>query len=839
VKFWQSRRAAALLFAVLLLGLFLVRPGVNRLRAEIVRSISLALGRPVEVSWVKLRLFPRLGFDLENFVVHDDPAFSNEPFLRAQDVNAVLRLRSLLRGRMEIARLSLSEPSLNLVRSPQGSWNLGELMERAARTAVAPTSKAGSETRPGFPYIESDSGRINLRLGAEKTPYALTEADFAIWQDSENAWGLRLRATPVRTDLNLTDTGTLRVEGSWFRAASLRDTPLRFTFRWQRGQMGQLTKLIYGVDRGWRGTLTTIALLTGTPSDLTVQANGSVDDLRRYNVLGGGALDLAAECSAHLNPAERSVSRLLCTAPVDGGILKFQGSIGNFDDKPSYDLGLSADLPMQLLAALLRHSRPGVPDDLAANGRLNAALQFVRSPNAAPALAEGGGQITDFRLSSESTDLDLPLGDLPLTIAAADSLGSLPVKKARLKNSSPKLEEARLVIGPVAVALGANEAAQVRGALSLNGYDAWLRGDAELPKLLRALHAVGIPVPQARAEGTAKMDLQMTGAWSGGRPRSFGKVQIDSVRAQAQGLNQPVSITAADLSFTPDRLDVQNLYASAAGASLRGTISLPRHCESGNCPVVFDLRADRLALDELNALLSPSSPKQPWYQFLSSGSPGNPYLLSLYAAGKISAKLFVDRRFTASHFTADAELKNGKLRLSDVRADVWGGKHVGEWNADFTAKPPQYNGTGTLQHVALEQLAEMMNEGWISGSANATYRVAASGHTAAELFSSANADLQVNAQDGALPHLILQGDEPLLVRKMSARLVFQEGAFQIQDGHLQTPDVAYQVSGSATSNRALDLTLTRHGAPAFNVTGTLARPHVRAISAETQAALKP
>src|SRR5208337_3298538 len=157
--FWQSRRVAAVLFVVLLLGLFLVRPGVNRLRAEIVRSISLALARPVEVSWVRLRLFPRLGFDLENFVVHDDPAFSNEPLLRAQDVNAVLRLRSLLRGRIEIARLSLTEPSLNLVRGPQGRWNLAELLERASRTAVAPTSKASSEKRPGFPYIEGDSGR--------------------------------------------------------------------------------------------------------------------------------------------------------------------------------------------------------------------------------------------------------------------------------------------------------------------------------------------------------------------------------------------------------------------------------------------------------------------------------------------------------------------------------------------------------------------------------------------------------------------------------------------------------------------------------------------------------
>ncbi len=255
MKFWRSRRGAIIVLVVLLLVLFLVRPGVNRLRARIVQSISLALGRPVEVSWVKLRIFPRPGFDLENFVVHDDPGFSAEPMLQARNVTAFLRITSLLRGRIDIARLSLTEPSINLVRNAQGRWNLEDLLERASHTAIAPTGKARSEKRPGFPYIESDSGRINLKIGSEKTPYALTDADFAFWQDSENSWGMRLKATPVRTDFNLTDTGNLRVEGSWQRAASLRDTPVHFALRWQQGQLGQASKLIYGADKGWRGAI--------------------------------------------------------------------------------------------------------------------------------------------------------------------------------------------------------------------------------------------------------------------------------------------------------------------------------------------------------------------------------------------------------------------------------------------------------------------------------------------------------------------------------------------------------------------------------------------------------
>src|SRR5207244_12280458 len=170
LRLLRSRRRTLLTAIVVLLGLFLARPGVQSLRAKIVRSISLALGRQVEVSHVRLRLLPQPGFDLENFVVHDDPSFSAEPLLRAEEVTAAIRLVSLLRGRIEVSSLSLNEPSLNLVYHQSGHWNIENLLERTAKISVAPTAKVRSETRPGFPYIEADRGRINLKIGQEKKP---------------------------------------------------------------------------------------------------------------------------------------------------------------------------------------------------------------------------------------------------------------------------------------------------------------------------------------------------------------------------------------------------------------------------------------------------------------------------------------------------------------------------------------------------------------------------------------------------------------------------------------------------------------------------------------------
>jgi len=120
----RSKRGWIFAAGAVILALFVIRPGAGHLRTRIENSVGTALQRRVEISYVHIHLLPAPGFDLDGFVVHDDPAFGAEPVLRAQEVTAVLRLSSLVRGRMEISRLSLTEPSLNLVRRDDGRWNI-------------------------------------------------------------------------------------------------------------------------------------------------------------------------------------------------------------------------------------------------------------------------------------------------------------------------------------------------------------------------------------------------------------------------------------------------------------------------------------------------------------------------------------------------------------------------------------------------------------------------------------------------------------------------------------------------------------------------------------------
>ena len=866
LKFFLTRRGAVVVGIVVVLALFLVRPGAQRLRTRIVRSVGLALGRQVDVGSVTVRLLPQPGFELENFVVHDDPEFGAEPVLQSSDVVALVRVSSLLRGRLEISRLSLSEPSLNLVRNAEGRWNLENLLERAAKTPVAPTSKTRSEVRPGFPYIEADHGRINFKSGPEKKPYSLTEASFALWQDSENAWGVRLKAQPMRTDANLSDTGLLAVQGSWERAVNLHQMPLQFTVQWEGAQLGQVTKLTLGQDKGWRGGIEFTASLTGTPEDLTVATDTTVQDFHRYDIASDKALRLAAHCGGHYSSADHVVSKIACRGPVGDGVIAVDGSVALLSASPAYNLTvLARKVPVQPLVELARRMKKNVPPGIVATGKLDADVAVQRDANSIGPAWDGGGAFVGLNVRSPVNNTRLSLERVPFVVSSHNDLASTVTSKRgqtrRILAVVPHID-----VGPFSLALGRQTAAIVHGQFSHSGYALAVDGDAEVQRLLDIARTAGLPAPQMAANGEAHISLRVGGSWADFAPPAVtGTAQLNSIHARLRGLRDPVEITSANLSLTPDATEVRKLTLVAVGNTWRGSMTLPRKCATPHsCPIHFDLFADEINAAAL-ATSGPVPGKQPWYRFLSSAQsspvqsssaqPGSsqtgsgqyvssqlwPYLASVHAVGKLSAGRVLIRNVLASRVSADVELEQGRLQVTNLQGDILGGRHRGDWTADFTANPPAFGGKGELENVALGQLAEAMHDAWITGTADLEYRASTSGWSKAELLSQATGSFQAEARDGSMPHLILDGDAgPLRVNKLWGRLRLRDGKFEIEEGKLQTPSSIYQVSGTASLNRDLDVKLTRDGARGFNVTGTLTQPHVvMSTNPDTQAALKP
>jgi AsmA family/AsmA-like C-terminal region len=854
--FFSRRRAVATAVLFLLVLLFLFRPGASRLKSRITLSISAAVGRSVDIGSVHLRLLPRPGFDLENLVVYDDPAFGAEPMLRAGEVTADLRLTSLVRGRLEIARLDLTDPSLNLVHGANGRWNLEALLERTAHTPLAPTGKAKLEPRPGFPYIAATGARINFKSGAEKKPYALTNAEFSLWQDSENAWGVRLKAQPFRTDLNLNDTGTLQVDGTWQRAESLRDTPLQLNIEWNRAQLGQLTKFFTGSDKGWRGDVLLDVTLLGSPGNLQIASNVSIQDFRRYDIQTGSALRLAGHCDGQFSSINQQFHEVVCTAPVGNGLIALKGNAG-LPGSGTYQLVLMAEnLPASAAMALAQRAKNNLPQDLVATGTISGDFSFERDASKAHARFEGRGEVSEFRLASETYKAEVGPETIPFTLIGGDSPGRSA--KHSQRKSAPGMHDPQgpyLEFGPFPLAYpaaGHAASATVRGWVSPAGCDFSVIGETEVGRTLRAARLFGIPSQQAAVEGSALVDLQIAGSWAGngsGRAAGFaspqvtGTAKLRNLRVEVRGAGGGVQIASADLRLSADQVRVEKLIATAAETSWTGSLSLPRGCGSpGACQIHFDLKADQIGLTGLSEWVSPTAKQRPWYRVLeSSARVGAPFLASVHASGHITADQLLVRDFEASHVSADVSLDAGKLQVSEWNVDFWGGKHRGEWHADFTVKPAMCGGSGSFTGISLERIADTMKDQWIAGTANASYEI--KGICPADFWTSAVAMLQFDIKDGVLPHISLAGDdEPLKVSRFSGRARIDGGQIEIKDAKLDSASGKFLLSGTASLKQELDLKLVAEPngsqTAGFTITGTLAQPRVVRSAAETQAQLK-
>jgi hypothetical protein len=878
-SFLRSRRGVAAIAALLLL-LFLFRPGVYKLRIRIAGSIGSALGRRVVIDNVSLHFLPRPGFDLEGLVIYDDPAFSAEPMIRAQEVSAAIRFRSLLRGRLEIATLSANEPSVNLVRNDDGRWNLATLLERNAQIPAAPTGKPASEHRPAFPYLEASNARVNFKLGQTKKSYALMDADVALWQDSENSWAARIKAEPVRTDFNLTDTGLVQINATWQRAQSLQLTPVRLTVQWRNGQLGQITQLLSGKDRGWRGGVNFTADLSGTPEALRIESQTEIEDFHRYDIVGSESLHLETVCSGKYSASTSSLDDLLCESPVNGGLLRLRGGALFGTRPPAYNLTIEAEnVPLTSLVRLLRHTKKQIPGDLTASGLLNAKF---RARSAARSVLEsaingkldflplwsGTGSATDVTLSSNAGKDVVALGTIPLALISQSRVAAAVQRpgpghtatKEQTQPKDPEPPEPHLRIGPATLAVNGAPPVDVGGWISASGYRFFLRGDMGLKDLFQLEDILALPVARPAAEGEAKLDVSVSGPWQGfAAPTALGSAQLRNVRAEMRGLNTPLEIGSATMLLTPDEVLMQKISARAGSTHWIGGVTAPRHCAAPgaasavatNCAFQFDLTADQLSTGNLDEWFAPHPAKRPWYRILNSSEVQGPSpLLAIQAHGSLHVGRFGLKKVAATQVVTQVEVDRGKITLLALSAQLLQGTHQGNWIIDLSnhdaslhdvsaqetsSQTLRYRGAGTLQDISLAQagtffsdtVSSAANDAWIAGTADGKFEVEGSGNSFRDVLARSDGKLQFVMRNGSLPRIEIPGSPvPLPVHRFAGELRLKKGAWELAAGRLESRDGIYQVSGTASVSTGLDFRLTRTDEQSWTLTGTLVKPHV-------------
>ncbi len=501
----QTRRHILIAIClIVVLGMMAIIPpliNVNRYRRRISTSIAASLGRPVHIDSVALTVLPLPGFVLSNFVVDEDPGFGSEPVIRANTVRATLRMRSLWHRQVEFSKITLDDPSVNLVHRQDGRWNVESILLQASRMNVVPTE----QKRPGgvqrFPYIEATGGRVNLKRGLEKMPLSLTDANFALWLPQPESWRLRLEAHPSRTDTAASDTGLLKVEGSLGKASLLENVPVDLAAEWSSVPMGAATWVTLGRDAGLRGDMTLRASMKGTVGTADVTSKLELRRLRRAEFVPAEPLNVDIACTGQARSVFHSVESLRCAWPTADG----NGGVEVTGDLPNLRQPLTGDLvakwtnvPTSALLDAARAVSQRISRDLRTSGTLAGEFDCC------------GDGASKSRGSLDGSHAMLALGD------ARPFLLDTPIQA--------DLDGGAFAAAPVALDLGGPQPASLTVRADSTGLHMRLTGSALRSQLLALGQAIpqfgdGLPdmLPDASKPATApiRIDLVSNRPWGG------------------------------------------------------------------------------------------------------------------------------------------------------------------------------------------------------------------------------------------------------------------------------------------------------------------------------------
>jgi len=804
---------------------------LNRFRAVLSQSLSRSLGRETTLQDVHLRLLPLPGFTFRRLRIADDDEFGGEPILQTQEDDgqysvATLRLTSLWRGRLEIASVSLRQASLNLGHAPDGHWNLERLVNRAAEVPSAPTNKKKPEWRARFPYTELQDSRINFKFAAEKKPFALTDAEFALWLAAENRWNVRLKAVPMRTDGHISDTGVIRLSGSFDRANQFSQTPFHFVASWSRPEVDAITRIVRGHDPGWRGSTELNAEAKGTPEDFIAHVDVTVDEFRRYDIARNSSFDAHVTCDQHFRrttavPAERKIT-FNCTLPLGNGALAGDGEVRLGSDGSDFAVRIFASqVPAAALIQAALHAKRTLPSDLAADGLVNGDWSITRSGNN-PVLWQGTLIASDVVLKAGVLN---PGVAFPKSVVLnfATSENAVRGKPLGRFSDGEHVTGSRAIIEPFALDFGGP--VQVSASFDAVGYRMNLQGPVEWQRVLGAAKALGLFPPPTDVQGTGVLQAQYAGQWQHFAPPTVsGEAQIQSASLWLRGFSEPLHVSGGTLKFNGSDFVAQGIQGSFARAELAfvGDFSGTRSCEKHwVCNLVFSLQVPELSEVKLATLLAPSSGLSlPFFAKKFEAK----WLLDVASEGSVRAQEVVLHNLVARNVFAKLQVGSGKVLACPISAELFGGSHYGEWTFDLSGSTPIISAVGSIRHANMELLTSAPGGRSASGIVDSHYWLEASGNDVDQLSRSLNGGGVFSWRDGILQDEKDSQGGQLKFSTWNGEFTVSKQQLLVQNGELHSGLSTQQVSAQLSLTQPWKVIFTRPFEPPVLTTGTVAAP---------------
>jgi AsmA-like C-terminal region/AsmA family len=735
------------------------------------RSLSARLaasfGRPVAVAHFGFTLFGGPQFEADSVTVAEDPRFGQEYFLRAERLTARLRWAALLHGRMEFDRLSLSRPSLNLVRSASGQWNVETWLPPANAPTPHQLHRPSADLPAQASRIDIQAGRINFKKGAEKLPFALVDVAGTLNLQDAGRWSLDLQAHPMRAPILLQTSGIFRLQGT-IGGTSARLQPADLKLSWQGASLADAARLAAGTDYGLRGLLDAdFTARIGRPEDGGFGGLWKIDGGLHVQAIHGWNLAARADnpalnvkLEAVWRPVEPqlTIAHWLAEMPHStfAGQARVEWSDGFY---PRVRL-LGSRIGFPDLINWSHAFFAGEPEDLDVAGRASVNAEFAGWPL----------HIESFSLDSEGASIRSNVAALP------------PV---RIGSVQVALTHSSLVLAPVAVHLSSPSARPPRGVRaeavpeglfhiegavgpiragdSLRDWPYKVTVSGQTPRLqdLRTvLAALGWQLgTNWSVEGPASLQLVCTGALRRAGSAIRGQLDLRNLRLANSAINTSILVSSASVDFAPGERRILIGGAKALGGLWKG--SLERGAP--NADWKFDLSADRVDIEQLGRALGQSpgllSRILPFANPLAGSSGLSPQAEAAIARVNAQGHAHIDELALAAvrldGLDATAELHRGALVLSRAQAQLYGGRLSGDFTFHLGSEL-RYSFRGQVDRTDLSALAGLTSaRNSLGGIASGEVQLAARGLGRPALLGSLEGEGFLQVQDASLDLLDL------------------------------------------------------------------------------------
>jgi len=517
----------ALIVVLVLLGLFaiaaalilpkLLSPETYRPRLE--QMLADLTGRSVAIGPMRLHVFPVPGITADGFTLGEDPSFGTEPFLKADRIDARIRLMPLFSSRLDVVSFDIDKPVARLRRDARGRWNLVSLMERAGSQAAAPTT-AAPEDRGLTILIERFrliDGTLDVTDGAivagtthriEGREIQLTLSDLS----ATSPLGINLT-------LGLTESGKGTLVGR------LGPPPQVEGGGWPIDARVTLTNFIGGAAAPYVATYTGLRLAGGSldldatlkgsvPQNLDVQGRVTLEALEIGTPGRKGApLNGSVAIDGTLTPRETRLRR--ADVRLGNAAITLSGALTELPARPKAELrAVAANVALEAVAPILSLFGPLLPPGLAMKGRI-AIDATARGPLDAPLEMAVRGTATVSGLEYADPSLKEPIRDIAASLALDRDRATLhglsaSLGRSRLSGACTISRFARPVldIELVVPILDVDEILSFLPASTATAQPAGAPAGGATPSALREITVRGsLSVNEAKA-----MNLRLTGA---------------------------------------------------------------------------------------------------------------------------------------------------------------------------------------------------------------------------------------------------------------------------------------------------------------------------------------